>query len=211
MEGVLDTLKDYLDQKFEQVTQNSHQPVNPTAAKPVTLSSKDNQSQYDHQEKVLNLIEQAKTKIESNKEEAIELLESAKEQINKRIKLIKIADKHEGGWQTVVEYMSDELASDSDDEKKIRRANNAAMQKRKKRSVEFRSKRGKFPQRFPSSRQSFNPATAGIPPFQSRGTFRKFGSRDTCFSCGLQGHWRKNCPNGNASKSYAGGPSSYNA
>ena len=39
--------------------------------------------------------------------------------VYKRIKAIKLADKSEFGWQTVNEYLSDELASDSDDDKKI--------------------------------------------------------------------------------------------
>ena len=39
MEGALYTLKEYLDQKFEQVTQNSLQLVNLPAAKPVMVSS----------------------------------------------------------------------------------------------------------------------------------------------------------------------------
>ena len=75
MEGVLDTLKQCLDQKMYQATQNSVQPVNVPAAQPVTLSSKGNRSQYNHQENILNFIEHSKTKTESNKEEAIELLD----------------------------------------------------------------------------------------------------------------------------------------
>ena len=42
--------------------------------------------------------------------------------VSKRIKAIKLADKNEFGWQTVSEYLSDELASDSDDEKRMYRA-----------------------------------------------------------------------------------------
>ena len=39
--------------------------------------------------------------------------------VSKLIKAIKLADKSEFGWQTVNEYLSDELASDSDDEKRM--------------------------------------------------------------------------------------------
>ena len=42
--------------------------------------------------------------------------------VSKRIKAIKLADKSEFGWQTVYEYLSDELASDSDDKKSMYRA-----------------------------------------------------------------------------------------
>ena len=46
-------------------------------------------------------------------------------------KLIKIADKNRNGWSVVQEYESDDLASDSEDEKKIRKAKAAAEKKRK--------------------------------------------------------------------------------
>ena len=43
-------------------------------------------------------------------------------EISKRQKVIHIADKSLGGWATVDEY--DELASDSDNDKRIRQAEN---------------------------------------------------------------------------------------
>ena len=46
--------------------------------------------------------------------------------------MIRIADKSEGGWRTVDEYLSDEIASDSEDEKRIRAADNRAVKKMKK-------------------------------------------------------------------------------
>ena len=42
---------------------------------------------------------------------------------------MRIADKSEGGWKTVEEYISDEVASDSEDEKRIRAADNRAVRK----------------------------------------------------------------------------------
>ena len=46
-------------------------------------------------------------------------LESGTELVSKRVKAIKLANKSEFGWATVNEYLSDELASGSDDEKKM--------------------------------------------------------------------------------------------
>ena len=46
------------------------------------------------------------------------------------LKLIKLADKSEAGWLAVDEYESDELAEDSADEKRIRKAQDKAVRKK---------------------------------------------------------------------------------
>ena len=46
-----------------------------------------------------------------------------------RQKLIKIADRSENGWGVVAEYTVDELADDSDDEKRTEKAEKAAERK----------------------------------------------------------------------------------
>ena len=50
-------------------------------------------------------------------ERAKTAIEEGKELIVTRQKLIKIADRSEFGWHTVEEYLEDELADNSDDEK----------------------------------------------------------------------------------------------
>ena len=60
-------------------------------------------------------------------------LESGIEVISKRVKAIKLADKSEFGWATVDEYLSDELASDSDDEKRIYRAERKINKEKRRR------------------------------------------------------------------------------
>ena len=49
--------------------------------------------------------------------------------MQKRIKAIKIADKSDHGWATVSEYLSDELASDTEDEKRLYRSEKRAEKK----------------------------------------------------------------------------------
>ena len=53
--------------------------------------------------------------------------------IQDRQKLIRIADRSDFGWDVVQEYQADELAADSDDEKKLSKAEKAAEQKSQKR------------------------------------------------------------------------------
>ena len=47
--------------------------------------------------------------------------------IERRQKLIKLGDKSEAGWLAVDEYESDELAEDSADENRIRKAQDKAV------------------------------------------------------------------------------------
>ena len=49
-----------------------------------------------------------------------DLVDEGKELIRKRQKPIRIADKSAGGWRVVDEYVSEELASGSEDEKRLR-------------------------------------------------------------------------------------------
>ena len=50
--------------------------------------------------------------------------------IKKRQKLIELADRSKDGWQVAQECKSDDLASNSEDEKEIRKAKNAVEKKR---------------------------------------------------------------------------------
>ena len=65
-------------------------------------------------------------------------MDSGTEVVSKRIKVIKMADKSDFGWSTVNEYLSDELASNSDDEKRMYRAERRAERKTKGIRRQFR-------------------------------------------------------------------------
>jgi hypothetical protein len=58
-------------------------------------------------------------------------IDEGKEVIRRHQKLIQIADKSIDGWNVEDEYLSDELASDSADEKQLKTARDIASRKRK--------------------------------------------------------------------------------
>ena len=59
------------------------------------------------------------------------LSQEGRQRIRKRKKLIEIPDTRKDGWQVVAEYESDELASGSEDEKRLKKARVAAGRKRR--------------------------------------------------------------------------------
>ena len=97
------------------------------------FESKGNEQQYEHQVAVLGAIEGATAALHNQDiAKAKAMIQEGKDAIEVRIKLIKIADKSEHGWQTVAEYVTNELADDSDDEKRLDRAERTAEKKAKK-------------------------------------------------------------------------------
>ena len=113
-----------------------------------------------------------------------------------RQKLIKIADRSDHGWGVVAEYTADELADDSDDEKRILKAERAAERKAAK-----RKKSAAVPPR-PKVR-----ATSSTVPGPSSGPLQQFcpvpqsyraqvarpRQPGPCFACGESGHIQKYC------------------
>ena len=84
------------------------------------LRKEENKSQFKYNNEVLEEIERAESElIRGDGDASLAHLKKGKKIINKRQKLVKLADREEGGWRFVNKYEQDDLASDSDDEKRV--------------------------------------------------------------------------------------------
>ena len=91
------------------------------------MKFKGNQKQFEHNAQIDSIFDRlSPANVPENKDPTYFIVE-----IRKRQKLIRIADKSADGWRVVDEYVSDELASGSEDEKRLKKAKDAANHKRR--------------------------------------------------------------------------------
>ena len=110
-------LTDFAKRFSEENSSSVEQAVKKARREQYTCKRKGNQQQLDHSLQVLDKLDEASDALKHKSyEKAKAALESGTELVSKRVKAIKLADKSEFGWATVNEYLSDKLASDSDDE-----------------------------------------------------------------------------------------------
>ena len=146
VDQVFSMFKDFLEKKLEdkgkQIEQRSK-----LDKEVVQLKFKGNQKQFElnaELDAIFESIETESESIEPNLSQIKKLSQEGRQRIRKRQKLIKIADKSRDGWQVVAEYESDELASGSEDEKRLKKAREAASRKRRQKE-QLSSDRGKKP------------------------------------------------------------------
>ena len=148
--------------------------------KNVRLTTKSCKSQYNHNIDVLDNIDEALESIEEADIEACkEALNKGRKAILKRLKVIKIADRED--WLVANEYLSDQLVSDAEDEKRLQKAINTANSKREK------SKKAKMerPNHYkPRLREENEGASSSL---RSADDFY-------CYRCYKKGHFAAKCP-----------------
>lgn len=168
---------------------------------PCVFRKKGNEVQYKHNERVLDTMKEANASLEQGKDDhAKAKLKEGMDLMVHRQKLIRLADKSELGWKVVQEYETHELASDSEDEKRILKAEARASRKFRERGRKRkRGSGGDFyrggaseESNYRSSSISYtdSPRQAPAAAVRPGQTARRAG---TCFACGKPGHWRQDC------------------
>ena len=133
MDQVSSLFKDYLQNQLETKTKEIEQ-KSKIDKEVVRLKYRGNQKQFELNAAIDSFLESIESETQQSQpssDRIRSLAQDARELLRKRQKLIKIADKSRDGWQVVAEYESDELASGSEDEKRLKKARETASRKRR--------------------------------------------------------------------------------
>ena len=139
VDQVFSMFKDFLEKKLEdkgrQIEQRSK-----LEKEVAQLKFKGNQKQFELNAELDAIFESIEIESESIEPHFFanqDVSQEGKQRIRKRQKLIKIADKSRNGWQVVAKYESDELASGSEDEKRLKKAREAESRNRRQKEPKY--------------------------------------------------------------------------
>ena len=100
-----------------------------------------NRDQFNFATQISEILNQSVWAIKNKKYDyALENLEEALKNLKSRIKHIKLADSSDAGWDIIKNYVQNDLVSDSDDDRKIIRAENTALRKAKRKKSQWWNK-----------------------------------------------------------------------
>ena len=174
--------------------------------KPIAFKYKGNEMQHKFNLEILEFLDDALNFLNRGKAiDCTEILQDMLRSVKRRNKLIRMADRSEAGWDVVLEYEDDELASDSEDDRKMRRAESTALRKRKTKLQK------RMPRMIPGQNHTWTPNSATASNHQQqpfRPGPRAAGPFDLCFACGKFGHWRNECKAGQQGIHAEGGQAS---
>ena len=163
------------------------------------FKKKGNEDQFRFNLKVADAIDEAKEACSSQHLDKVHAsLEKGEKLLLERQKHILLADKSDFGWSLIREYKRNDLAEDSDDEKKIIRAEARARAQAKQNLTKNRN-------RLASGRREPTASalvTATPSPVYNDNTTRPIPTipprsqpkPGVCFACNKPGHWRAQCP-----------------
>ena len=131
---LLSLFKTYMNENIDGIQRNcddkTHSLAKMVKKNENAFKFKGNGIQFDLNSDLIDNLERAQHYLELKKiSRPSALIDDSLKALRERNKLISIADKSDGGWNTVQEYLSNEVASDYEDEKRIRAADTRALRK----------------------------------------------------------------------------------
>ena len=191
-QAVRDSLKRALPQEFlDKTTDETIKRIKSSTIP--EFKSKGNKIRYEANNNILEKIDDAMNAIEKGHiERCQERLKEGKALILKQQKLIRIADREEDGWEVVKCYLSDDLASDSEDEKQLNKARREAASNKKKREankLKDRKKQFRNAPLFRRNIETFSKSNEGQSSYRNH-----FRTPKICYFCGKEGHFQYDCP-----------------
>ena len=220
IEGLKKCMNDQMTSMKKELTQEREQAneclVKWMKDKTPTFKRKSHEVQYTFNEEVRSKLDSVKVALHETPpaiEKAKFAIEEGEKLIHDRQKLIRRADRSEHGWATIEEYEDDELADNSDDEKKLFKAEAQAGRKLRQKLAKGGKGKKVFRKPGPGWWNKWQPNTfsfgqTGLPTM-GMDTPRHSSSASAaslqnnpsnlsqlgpCFLCGNMGHFKKSCP-----------------
>ena len=175
-------MKAHFDAKFEELNKSIAQKPKEKEKQKFKYKNKSNELQSEFNNDLLDSIGDLKDLVlkRGSRKRQLDCLMYLESKLNKRNKLIKIADTSVAGWRTVAQYEAERIGSDSEDERKIKAAEKRAIEQTK----EKRDRAGPSSKRISRTTPNRNGRS---------GTFNKAKPTDICLRCHKKGHWKRDC------------------